>query len=74
MVALTMGAGGLMNRWITQFWDHIFGGITQFKAPVMGGITKSSSWRGSLVQNLIYIKKVSVATPHTFTHIYFELL
>ncbi len=47
---LTMGAGGLMNRWggITQFWDLILGGIPQFKAPIMGG---------SLVQNLRNIKK-----------------
>ncbi len=37
-ISLTMGAGGLMNRW----GDHsilvpYFGGITQFQVPFMGG-------------------------------------
>ena len=37
-MSLTMGAGGLLNRWgITQFLDLILGGITQFPVPFMRG-------------------------------------
>ncbi len=39
-ISLTLGAGGLLNRW----GDHsilrpYFGGITQFQVPFMGGST-----------------------------------
>ncbi len=60
-ISLTMGAGGLLNRWgggslnsETLFWGE---GDHSIPGPIYGGINKSSSWR---------VHKIDLIEDHGF--------